>query len=355
MASSHKITFSLRGQSYTSIIPLDADSKKCRDVRALIAEKLCTQEDDIALYPSGSPVAIHLDEDIRAYSLLEVVRGLLNTSNSSNRTLTAAQQKQRKDAKDVKVIIGASGSVVTLQRGVYGSSSETGSSTTTATTGGASTEDEMIRKMQEQVAQETGVDGGGFRRPGPRPGSDAAAAAVPFREPPKGYICHNCGKGGHHINHCPEARNGFNKVKLLQAPVGIPESMLERCDPSDTRAKFVTRDGVTVVRKAVANASEMLIDTSAAHGRSAVADAPDHLVCKLCKKALSKAVRTPCCDIACCESCLLDAPSVGKADVDDGPPTCPLCDEPLMIDDIQADVKARKELEELARKRPRPS
>lgn len=368
MSRAFKLTYTLRSSSHVGIVPIEGRSIKCRDARVLIADRLSTQEEDLSLYYStNTNTPIHLDEDIPAFSMLEVARGMLNASNSTNRTLTATQQKQRKDAREIKAVVGATGVVTLLQRGPpggYGSGSSDGfiaGVTTTGVspaTGSASTEEERLAQMQNQISQETGMDsfrrmpfrGGGPGAGGAGGGATTVDAAgnVVFREPPKGYICHNCGKGGHHINHCPEARNGFNKVKVLQAPIGIPESMLERCDPSDPRAKFVTRDGVTVVRKQVTDAFEQVNLASSTTSITDDRNVPPELLCPVCKKIVCNAVVAPCCESTCCEGCLLRNEAAY-----DGPPQCPLCKELLMIDEIEENAEVRRGVEAFVRKRPR--
>lgn len=378
MSRSFKITYTLRSSSHVGIVPIEARTIKCRDARVLIAERLSTQEEDLCLYYSTNTAnPIHLDEDINAFAMLEVARGMLNVTNSANRTLTATQQKQRKDAREIKAVVGVSGTVTLLQRGPptasSGHSNNDGYIAGVTTTGpvvtvAATSEEERMRQMQSQISLETGMDS--FRRMPMRPGGATggagggagggpsgattvdAAGNVVFREPPKGYICHNCGKGGHHINHCPEARNGFNKVKVLQAPIGIPESMLERCDPNDPRAKFVTRDGVTVVRKQVANAFEQVNLVSSSSKADAVdgREIPTELQCAVCKTLAKNAVVAPCCEATCCESCLLDEEAALHAD---GAPVCPLCKELLMIDEIDGNAEVRANVEAFLKKRPR--
>lgn len=104
----------------------------------------------------------------------------------------------------------------------------------------SATEEERLAQLQAEVGWETGIDdvaasrrgrrGGWARGGGCAAGHSAAApyASAPggggiqrwgggyrgggpedsFRPPPKGYVCHNCGKGGHLIQHCPSARGG---------------------------------------------------------------------------------------------------------------------------------------------------
>lgn len=325
---------------------------KVSDIRIRIADKLSTTEEEIELYNAGSTVPLQLDEEVGSFTLIEVSRKALY---GAQRPLAAWQAKLKREAKEVRHVISASGEVTTVGlnsgRPLPGT---TGSSNNSYPEVPLS-EDEAIQRQAERVAQETGVDQA-FRRPQHRAGAGAggnnsnnngAGPGGEFREPPPGYTCHNCGLAGHWIQHCPAAKNGnFNRSKVLMAPVGIPESMLERCSPDDPAPKFVTRAGILVKRRVDPT---MIQHLTSSDSSAATLEVPEELKCPVCKKLCKDAVKLPCCDRTICDSCL----TTNGGDGDDGPPLCPLCSEPLMIDDVVNDEEKRSLVLQFQRKRPR--
>lgn len=330
MQTAFRVTYALRSAQHVGTVQIGARELKCREVRAIIAERIKAQEDDVALFFGGSKVPISLDEPIQANMMLEVERGALTTAPPPNGRPMRTQREPRPNAL-IPRAAAADAHSAPMSRG--------------------SGEDDMILQMQSDVAMATGVDATQRRRP---IGDGPNRPAGPMREPPKGYICHNCGKGGHHIQDCPEAM----KMKKFQSTAGIPESMLEPCDASDPRARFVTRSGVICRRKVFSAADEhdrFLYTQQTEEAEGVVpntTEVPPSLLCKICTKVLVKAVKTPCCSESCCESCLLNGDLAASGDPD-GPPLCRVCDEVLMVDDVVEDMNARRELEELSRKRPR--
>lgn len=375
------ITFRLKSSNHVGTIDMEGNVMSCRDAQQAIAAKLSAPPEEINVFMAGSTSLLHPDEDLPAYSVVDVVRqtytGKPIFSSRPRSTMPFASSG------------GAEG---------------------TAPGGPAShsnlplTEEERIAQLQAEVSLDTGIDevstryrrggrggfvggrGGGGRGEGMRPNMDEM-----FRPPPKGYICHNCGKGGHLIQHCPSAKGG-KAVKVLSQPLGIPESMLVECTMDDPAPKFITRDHRLVKRRVdpsafssisiagLAPTSSLPVpENTSAGGTDGIdvsedrveateeRDAPVKLLCIADKVLARDAMRLPCCGRLMCHDCFNtmaeaaldgDCPAYSDDDGDseEGCVRCPNCKEPLIMDDVVPAVAEREEIQILSasRKRMRP-
>jgi hypothetical protein len=214
----------------------------------------------------------------------------------------------------------------------------------------AATEEDRIAMLQHNVGAHTGASERFSRPQFRRQNTETIDSRKP---PPPGYVCHGCGRSGHYIEHCPNGRIG-ERPKALQAPIGIPESMLEECPPDFEGTKYVTRDG-KLVRRRIDRQSFVAVQ-SRDHEPETV---PAHLKCCSCKKLLVDAMSLPCCSQAICSSCLDSSVAAACAAAPDDPPTCPSCRTLLIVDDVEIADSVRKEaasfVSEASRKRPRES
>ncbi|CCW62144.1 unnamed protein product [Phytomonas sp. EM1] len=195
-----------------------------------------------------------------------------------------------------------------------------------------------------------------------------------FQPPPRGYLCHNCGKGGHYIQHCPSAKGG-KYLRMLSLPVGIPESMLVECAMDDPAPKFITRDRRLVKRRVDASAFHevTLMDTVGGITAGKEWETPStppppplessdslplpeavDLVekrkayeCIMDGKLAVVPMRMPCCRRLLCKGCFDAMVEAAFAeDVGDGL-VCPNCSEPLILDDVVRATDEEKQISDL--------
>lgn len=384
------ITFRLRSSNHVGAIDMDGKVISVREVQAAVAEKLKAPEEEIRVFIADSTDLLHPDEELLAYSVVDVVR------QSHTGKLTYATSKARMAAND------------------FASNSAGPNASALPGVGNANaaplTEEERLAQLQAEVTLDTGIDqvnsrfrrgggpggrGGGGRGGGGPGGEGGRGGGGPggfsgfnpmdaenFRAPPKGYICHNCGKSGHYIHHCPAVKaNGGKHMRVLSLPIGIPESMLVECSMDDPAPKFITRDHRLVKRKMDSAAFASIVmptepstspqpegsgtardavgpGSAASAASEASAAVPARLRCIVDKVPAGEALRTECCERLICKSChdsLVQDALRRMEDPDAAPLQCPACEEPLMIDDFSPAVEERKEIADLlaARKRPR--
>lgn len=257
-----------------------------------------------------------------------------------------------------------------------------------------------------------GMDGGAAGGGGGGGGAGGNNNA-PRGPPPPGYVCHNCGNGGHRIEDCPKPRSATG-FKRIAPPDGIAESLLVPCAEDDP-ARCVTRDGRFVKRAvatdmfvavagvggaAAATDADLLLaevtgENAAAAEGSASASAAEaavaaclqqlfssssspppatleaaNFLCAHCKRLLAKAVELTSCDCKTrfCSAALPTASSSAgggsatercveafmAAHDDEG--ECPTCGEPFFLDDVEEATTVREQIEDfkaLLKKRPR--
>ncbi|KAL7702115.1 Zinc knuckle [Lotmaria passim] len=425
------ITFRLKSSNHVGTIDMEGSVMSYSAAQQAIAAKLCAPPEEIDVFLAGSTSLMHPDDDLPAYAVVDVVR---RTQSSRPALPTRPKPTLLSTSTDAP---GSSGLA-----GGYGG----GLGADMNADGQPLTEEERLAQLQAEAALDTGIDGvsmrhfrggrgrgmgigrggGGFGGPpGEEGGGDyyfggrgrgeafRANMIENFRPPPKGYICHNCGKGGHLIQHCPSAKGG-KALKMLSFPVGIPESMLEECTMDDPAPKFITRDhrlvkrrvdpsaftaisiaGVTDHRKddddadVVGGRGDAVTAQPLASGvaHEALADEKDHnavsddvngatttssspspapapidskYLCVVDHLLAREAMKLPCCGRLLCQTCFTKMAEEAfdetrSLDDDDGGVVCPSCGEPLLMDDVVPAPEERVQIKTLlaARKRER--
>ncbi|KAH9601881.1 Zinc knuckle CX2CX3GHX4C [Trypanosoma melophagium] len=361
------ITFKLRSSNHVGIIDVPHRVISCREIKEAIAEKLSGSPEEIDIFVSGSSDYLHPEEELAAYTVVEVVRHIAagrpppkrerETTTSTTGTGTTSGNNNNNNNN-------TSGSVLS-RRGRREEEAEAA----------PLTEEERLAQLSEAVAVETGIDEvGSWRmrqmrnRPMGGPGGGGNREDS-FRPPPPGYICHNCGKKGHLIQHCPGAK-GPRGLKLLSLPTGIPETMLVECTMDDPAAKFVTRDG-RLVKRRLDNASFTGVVTTATDVPEVATRETDNngdndsetngkkgeekantttqtkLLCGWDKVLAKNAMKTPCCATLLCGSCFTEKVEemISCDDPDAAPLLCPGCSKPLNVPDVTEAVEERKLIE----------
>ncbi|KAF5225635.1 hypothetical protein ECC02_001399 [Trypanosoma cruzi] len=353
------ITFKLRSSNHVGIIDVPHRMISCREIKEAIATQLSGSPEEIDIFISGSSDYLHPEEELPAYTVVEVVRHVASGRPPPRREREAPA--------------GNSSHQRSLTR--MGAKEGTASAPLT--------EEERLAQLSEAVAAETGIDEvGGWRtrQTRNRPmGNAIGGRESSFIPPPPNYICHNCGKRGHLIQHCPAAK-GTKGLKLLSLPTGIPETMLVECTMDDPAAKFVTRDG-RLVKRRLDNASFTGVVTAAADvadlqresvtrlksstdghskgivdGEDAKATEESKLLCGWDKVLAKNAMKAPCCATLLCETCFNERVEelIGREDAEGTPLLCPGCKKPLSVCDVTPAVEERKIVESLySRKRGR--
>ncbi|TPP44573.1 hypothetical protein CGC21_7030 [Leishmania donovani] len=366
------ITFRLKSSNHVGTIDMEGSVMSCRDAQQAIAAKLCAPPEEINVFLAGSTALLHPEEDLPAYAVVDVVR-----QTHSGKPLFLTRPRLPPLSSSLDSIPTSSG---------FGGPAGFGD-------GHALTEEERLAQLQAEAALDTGIDevSSRFRR------GDAVRANMEdnFRPPPKGYICHNCGKGGHLIQHCPSAKGG-KAMKVLSFPVGIPESMLVECTMDDPAPKFITRDHRLVKRRvdpsvftAISVAGiggavsgdtvrdddlhEMALSrenatepakVNSASATTAEASSPTKptdvaLSCVVHNGVAREAMKLPCCGRLMCQGCFtkmaeeaLDE-TRSLDDEDDGGVVCPGCKEPLIMDEVVPATEERERIKQLLRERKR--
>lgn len=408
------ITFRLKSSKHVGTIDMEGSVMSYSAAQQAIAAKLCAPPEEIDVFLAGSTSLLHPDDDLPAYAVVDVVRRT-QSSRPSYMTRPRAPPPPTHSGGGMD---GAGSS--SDYAGGYGVMSETGND------GQPLTEEERLAQLQAEAALDTGIDGistrphrggrgfggagggaggghggrggrgmgrggagmseeggGGDYYYGGRGRGDSFRANMVenFRPPPKGYICHNCGKGGHLIQHCPSAKGG-KAMKVLSFPVGIPESMLEECTMDDPAPKFITRDHRLVKRRVDPSVFAAISiagvgsgggggeDTSAVEGENATsanagspssgaASVDSKYLCVVDNGVAREAMKMPCCGRLICHDCFTkmaeaafdDTRSIGE-DEEDGV-VCPGCGEPLIMDEVVPATEEREQIKEVLASRKR--
>jgi hypothetical protein len=319
--STSRVTFCMKSSSHVGTVAFSGSSCQARALCALIAERIHCAEDEIDLFTSGG-VKIGPDDPVAASSFVEVARRALELD-----------PKKRPPPRPRPKAGGTGGEMVAVDHIA------------------ATSEEERIAMLQHNVGSHTGASERFGRPQFRRQNTETIDSRKP---PPPGYVCHGCGRSGHYIEHCPNGRIG-ERPKALSAPIGIPESMLEECPPDYDGPKYVTRDG-KLVRRRVDKQSFVAMDALEGNAVPLV-DIPGHLKCPVCLHLVVDAMSLPCCSRAVCFSCLNQSVSVASEKFPDDPPTCPVCQTTLIVDDVEISEELRAEAASLkaegARKRAR--
>ncbi|KAG5466886.1 hypothetical protein LSCM1_01063 [Leishmania martiniquensis] len=395
------ITFRLKSSNHVGTINMEGSVMSCRDAQQAIAAKLRAPPEEINVFLAGSTALLHPDEDLPAYAVVDVVR-----QTHSGKSLFLTRPKFAPPPSSMDSVASCSG---------FGSSDGFGH-------GHALTEEERLAQLQAEAALDTGIDevSTRFRRGGrggrggfgggrggmgdPFLGAGRGRGDVfranmeeNFRPPPKGYICHNCGKGGHLIQHCPSSKGG-KAMKVLSFPVGIPESMLVECTMDDPAPKFITRDHRLVKRRVDPSAFTAIsiagIDgdgsgktahddddvhptaltlkkgaevsqanrtaSATAEESPSIAKTTDASFCCVVHSGIAReAMKLPCCGRLMCHACFtkmaeeaLDE-TRSLDDEYDGGVICPGCKEPLIMDEVVPATKERERIKQLLLERKR--
>ncbi|CCW69482.1 unnamed protein product [Phytomonas sp. Hart1] len=374
------ITFRHKSGKYVGTIDMEGQVLTCREIQEAVAAKLSAPPEEIRVFMADSTDLLHPKEDIPAYAVVDVVRQVSSGPSFAPRPPGPGPGlPKRARWEDLE----APASRLELRSQSL-------------------TEEERLAQLQAEVGVDTGVVDLGERgrrgRGGPTnplPSSEGHWKEDHFKPPPRGYICHNCGKGGHYIQHCPSAKGG-KYMRMLSLPVGIPESMLVECAMDDPAPKFITRDHRLVKRRVDASAfSEVTFISTGSGGEStkvvedsegdpaaggdmepktpgsthqadttSSADAPavegssrdpidqgNQLSRKLAAykcivdgRVSVESMKVPCCKHLLCKSCfdkMVEDAFAETVDVVDGDGlSCPHCHEPLILDDV---VRATEE------------
>nr|CCC50788.1 putative nucleic acid binding protein [Trypanosoma vivax Y486] len=313
----------------------------------------------------GSNDYLHPNEELPAYTVVEVVRHVASGRPGPRREREPGPAPSQ--ARQELTKIGFKGDNPDAQL----------------------TEEERLARLSEAVAAETGIDEVTRWRArqmrGRNTGAPMSSRDDMFRPPPPGYICHNCGKKGHLIQHCP-ASNGQKGLKLLSLPTGIPETMLVECTMDDPAAKFLTRDGRLVKRRLdnasftgiVSAESTSLRSPTVPSGESVSTNggqgnkrddasndggsdgrttaAEEKLYCAWDRVLARNAMKAPCCGALFCENCFNEKveEAISRDDAGEAPFLCPGCNDPLVVPDVVAAEAERATIENLcSRKRTR--
>ena len=329
MAAVHSsITFRLKSARQGDSVSFIGKNIKVRQAAGLIAAKIGCADNELDLHLDGR--VLGLEDELQSYSDVEVVRKVVQHRGKP----VSALQKEVKAKEDAKSM-WAGGTGASL--GLLGE-----------------TEEERIAEMSAAIGREHasarsefgGPRRGGFGgRSGPAVGGTGADGQR--RAPPKNYICHACGKGGHYIEDCPESTRG--ERKRFSAPVGIAEAKLERVDADAAGPKFVTRNGDWVRRRVDGDALLVGVAHVVAPSGGAV---EVEVQCPWCKGICIDAVRLPCCDATICSPCLNDA-------VENNDAECHSCNSGIVVDEVEPDTEMRRLVATWRRptpssKRPRP-
>lgn len=309
------ITFKLKASRHIGTVDINGSLTTCKEAEQLIADKLKLPLDEIQIFLAGSESLLHPEDKITENAVVDVVRHVGSGK--------AAKQHKNENQPLPDA-----------------------SAFTSHSAGAMLTEEERLAQLQEDVSLDTGINevsrGRGRGRGAASRGMFLRAGyEESLRPPPKGYICHNCGKGGHLIHHCPSARSG-NTTKMLSLPVGIPESMLVPCTLEDPAPKFITRDNRIVKRKVMTSMFTSVLSapdaTGSSHAKCNRSSAEDNSVrCCKCGGVVSIAFKLSCCQQYLCDSCFHQMAEEALA-LDDVSPddfACPHCSLPIQMDEVQ--------------------
>jgi E3 ubiquitin-protein ligase RBBP6 len=131
---------------------------------------------------------------------------------------------------------------------------------------------------------------------------------VRHRGPSSSYICFRCNKPGHHIRNCP--MNGIKRA------TGIPQIFMVGADSPDVPGAMLTASGQLAVpvidSKAYAQGKKATDRDFPAGAKVAAApvlkkverNAPEEMICPLCRKLMTDAVLIPCCGRSYCDDCI---------------------------------------------------
>jgi hypothetical protein len=314
-------SFRLRSSNVMSKIEFGGMSTlRVADFRTKVAEKLSLPEEEIELYQGT--IRLRDDATVQQYSTVEVEK-----NSGAQRKVSATARRDAKDkANNVKHIITSEQNVLAVG-GKYNNYYTTVNQTDQPASGGRDGDEEdnpeLARIKEIQQRAEEGLSDVRMER-----------RRAPIRmdskgPPPPGYICHNCGKGGHYIHDCPDPKK---KMATVAAPTGIPESLLVECSADDP-ARCVTRDG-RFVKRIVANGYIPLGDGVDEANRAPM---PEDWKCAVCHQLLDKAVSLDCCKTRACSSCV-------EKYISDNGAECFGCDDYICLDDVEPLTQLREDI-----------
>ncbi|XP_050391577.1 E3 ubiquitin-protein ligase RBBP6 isoform X2 [Patella vulgata] len=135
---------------------------------------------------------------------------------------------------------------------------------------------------------------------------------VPLGQPPVGYKCYKCGKGGHYIHGCTEKSESNVIEPKFKRSTGIPNSFLTLTDDPTVPGALLTYSGKfavpTIDKHAYATGKKELppflpgMNTQAVVPKSP--GIPQELRCLICQDLLKDAVLIPCCGNSFCDDCI---------------------------------------------------
>eukprot|EP00656_Telonema_subtile_P002942 TRINITY_DN11355_c0_g1_i2.p1 TRINITY_DN11355_c0_g1~~TRINITY_DN11355_c0_g1_i2.p1 ORF type:complete len:381 (-),score=68.91 TRINITY_DN11355_c0_g1_i2:37-1179(-) len=197
---------------------------------------------------------------------------------------------------------------------------------------------EQYKPKQVQTANPTarfsGGGHGGYQAivRDPQPGT----SDKPKEIPPPGYICHRCYKTGHYKTDCPTI--GDASYDACRLHVGVPTNRLramtaERSEQVlgrqiNSKGEFVevTGDDLEFSKQLGLEAKDVPADA-----------VPDKYKCPTCKKLLTDAVMTRCCQTSFCDECIRPALLNN--------PQCPQCSKPSPPDKLLPATSLRADIE----------
>ena len=292
-------------------------SLRVADFRTKVAEKLSIPEEEIELYQGNT--LLRDEAMVDQYSMVDVEKN----SGFQRKVSATARRDARDKANNVRHVVTSQLNVLAVG-GRYNNYITTVNQTEDPVDPNAEDNPELARMMELQ--QRVGEDLGDVRLERRR----APIRVDSKGPPPSGYICHNCGHGGHYIHDCPEPKK---KLATVAAPTGIPESLLVEC-AADDPARCVTRDG-RFVKRVVDKKSYVPLGDGVEEGqREAV---PEEWKCAVCKQLMEKAVALECCKTRACSSCVEKHVSEKGAD-------CFGCDDYISLDDLEPLLELREQI-----------
>lgn len=194
-------------------------------------------------------------------------------------------------------------------------------------------------------------------------------APAPSHPPPAGYVCYRCGEKGHWIQQCPTNNDpSFDGRPRVKRTTGIPRSFLKTVEKpthipgaddgsngQNPTSIMVNAEGEYVVAMPDQSSWEKY-QQKAASGNQKQNDDPAGLEelkslgidCKICKKVLNDAVKTPCCGTHYCEECIQN--TLLESDF-----VCPNCDaKEQPLEGLVADTEAREKVQKFRDDKEKP-
>ncbi|XP_029914386.1 E3 ubiquitin-protein ligase RBBP6-like isoform X2 [Myripristis murdjan] len=147
--------------------------------------------------------------------------------------------------------------------------------------------------------------------------------------PPANYTCYRCGKNGHHIRNCPtNGDKNYEAIPRIKKSTGIPRSFMVEVDDPSMKGAMLTSSGRYAIPTIDAEAYALgkkerppFVPQQQPESEDEEEQAPDELLCLICKDLLNDAVVIPCCGNSYCDDCIRTALLESEEHV------CPTCSQ----------------------------